>query len=176
MIILLNGPIGVGKTTTARWLVSRVEGSALIDGELLTQINPFDHRSLDHFSFGCQTIRTLMDHYGRRGYSTFCLTWVIETRAHLAHLIDILRLDSHQEIRSFVLQCGYKELLRRIRGRGRPNLGHELVRGRELHGVFCRKDLREYIGTPINTSLLTAEQAAMLILQSVGPNDANIMD
>lgn len=44
MVIVLNGPLGVGKTETAWRLIQLLSRAAMIDIDYVAAIQPFDHR------------------------------------------------------------------------------------------------------------------------------------
>jgi chloramphenicol 3-O-phosphotransferase len=48
MIIVLNGPLGIGKSTLAEALTESVDGCVMLDGDRLVAVNPPHREELDH--------------------------------------------------------------------------------------------------------------------------------
>ncbi len=40
-VIIINGPMGVGKTTVGKYIAEKYEGTAFIDGDWCLDIHPF---------------------------------------------------------------------------------------------------------------------------------------
>lgn len=70
LAILLNGPLGIGKSTLGEVLGEAVERSVTIDGDQLLALNPSpnDENSALH-----QVVALLVEHHLSRGYDRFIL-------------------------------------------------------------------------------------------------------
>ncbi len=64
MIIVLNGPIGIGKTTLAEALMERIERCVMLDGDYLVAANSPYRDELEHLH---STLVLLVSHHMRFG-------------------------------------------------------------------------------------------------------------
>lgn len=113
MIIVLNGPLGIGKSTLAEALTESIDQCVMVDGDRLVEVNPpyRDELELLH-----ATIALLVAHYRRYGYLHFVLDYLWCSFAELADLRRRLEyIDS--DIRCFLLTLSAEENLRRIEKR-----------------------------------------------------------
>jgi chloramphenicol 3-O-phosphotransferase len=119
MIIVLNGPLGIGKSTLAEALTESIEYCAMLDGDRLVAVNPppAQERALEHLR---STIELLITHHRRFGYRHFVVDHVWRSPAELADLRRRLTaIDGNGEIRCFLLTLPADENLRRIERRQR---------------------------------------------------------
>lgn len=117
MIIVLNGPLGIGKSTLAEALTESIESSVMLDGDRLVAVNPGAADELEHLH---STIALLVEHHRRFGYSHFVIDHLWRSPAELADLRRrLLAIDSDFEIHCFVLTLPADENLRRIERRQR---------------------------------------------------------
>jgi hypothetical protein len=165
MIILLNGAIGVGKTTTALDLVHKISGLSVIDGELLAPIRPFDPNSSEMFDYACTTLQILLDHHSRHGFDHFVVSWILETPEKMQRFHDTIPVNLRSSVQSFLLLCEIGELIGRIKTRNRPDVAHEIRRGRELFAVLQAAANGGNLGYPIDTTSIESESVAKLIYE-----------
>lgn len=112
MILLLNGPLGVGKSTLAEALMERVDGCAMLDGDRLVALNP---PPADEGAYLHATIALLVAHHRRAGYRHFVVDHLWRTRASLDDLRRRLcDADPIAEIHCLLLTLPLEENLRRI--------------------------------------------------------------
>ena len=71
MIIVLNGPLGVGKTETAWHIVHRLSPAALVDIDYVAAVEPFDHQKEPDQEYAYETAAMLVRHHLRNGYNTW---------------------------------------------------------------------------------------------------------
>jgi len=119
MIIVLNGPLGIGKSTLAEALTESIEYCAMLDGDRLVAVNPppAQELELEHLH---STIELLIAHHQRFGYRHFVVDHVWRSPAELADLRRrITAIDDKAEIRCFLLTLPADENLRRIERRQR---------------------------------------------------------
>lgn len=83
MILLLNGPLGIGKSTLAEALMERVGGCVMLDGDHLAALNP---PPPDETAYLHATIGMLVAHHRRAGYRHFVVDHLWRTRAELDDL------------------------------------------------------------------------------------------
>lgn len=115
MIIVLNGPLGIGKSTLAEALAESIEQCVLLDGDYLVATNP---PPADPIAYLHSTIALLIAHHRQAGYRHFVIDHLWRTPAELAALRRALvDVDAAAEIRCFLLTLGLEENLRRIQRR-----------------------------------------------------------
>ena len=113
MIILLNGPLGIGKSTLGEALSESVEQCVMLDGDHLVAVNPPPPDEREHLH---STIALLVEHHRRFGYRHFVIDYIWTTTEQ----IDDLRYrltDSDADFRCFLLTLSADENLRRIERR-----------------------------------------------------------
>ncbi len=113
MIIVLNGPLGIGKSTLAEALSESIDGCVMLDGDHLVAANPPYVDELKHLH---STVAVLVTHHQSFGYRHFVLNHVWTSPADLDELrTELGGLD--QNIRIFRLTLPIEENLRRIERR-----------------------------------------------------------
>lgn len=113
MIILLNGPLGIGKTTLAEALSERVQQCVMLDGDHLVAVNPPPDDELEHLH---STIALLVEHHRRFGYRHFVIDHIWTTGEEIEDLRCRLA-DVDAEFRCFLLTLPADEHLQRIKRR-----------------------------------------------------------
>lgn len=117
MIIVLNGPLGIGKSTLAEALTESIEYCVMLEGDRLVAANPPSADELEHLH---STIAVLVAHHRRFGYRHFVIDHVWRSPAELADLRRrLIAIDADAEIRCFLLTLPADENLRRIERRQR---------------------------------------------------------
>jgi len=115
MIIVLNGPLGVGKSTLAELLAESIHRCVMLDGDHLVAANP---PPADAIGYLHSTIALLVAHHRCFGYRHFVIDHLWRTPAELddlrRRLIDV---DPDTDVRCFLLTLPLEENLRRIRRR-----------------------------------------------------------
>jgi broad-specificity NMP kinase len=105
MIILLNGPLGIGKSTLAETLAESIEQCVMLDGDHLVQANPRSFDQLEHLH---STIALLVAHHRRFGYLHFAANHIWTSPAELADLHSRL-VEMDDDIRCFPLTLPAEE-------------------------------------------------------------------
>ena len=159
MIIIINGSLGVGKSTTAEGLHWKFDKSVCLDGDYIGNVNPFgiyaDAR-IDHLY---RTLELLINFHQKHGYQHFVINYVFESSDSLQDLLSLLRpLDA--SIHVYWLTCDEEEQAKRIQHRQRDDLDWELKRFVELQQIQRRAAQRGFIGTEMDTTHLTAAEVA----------------
>jgi len=117
MIIILNGPLGIGKSTLAEALAESIDQCVMLDGDHLVAANPPPADELEYLH---STIALLVAHHRSYGYRHFVIDHIWRTSTELADLHRRLRdIDSGADIRSILLTLPLDENLRRIQRRQR---------------------------------------------------------
>ena len=113
MIIVLNGPLGIGKSTLAEALAESIGGCVMLDGDHLVAANPPSSDPREHLH---STIALLVAHHRRFGYLHFVVNHIWTSPADLADLRRRL-VEIDDDIRCFLLTLPANENLRRIERR-----------------------------------------------------------
>jgi thymidylate kinase len=111
MIIVLNGPLGIGKSTLAEALTESINACAMLSGDHLVAVNPPPKNELEHLH---STIELLVHHHRRFGYRNFVIEHVWRTEWELA---DLKRRLDDTNVHCFLLTVPIEENLRRIERR-----------------------------------------------------------
>lgn len=164
MIIIINGPLGIGKTETAWELLNMFERAVMLDGDYLGAVQPFEIYDEQRISYLYETLRLVAGHHYAHGYRNLVIDYVFETPESLAELRALLaELDA--EIYTFRLTCSEEEIARRIRKRSSDpdGLTWELQRFRQLTEIQDANAQRGDLGVVIDTTRLSAREAARAI-------------
>lgn len=115
MFIVLNGPLGIGKSTLAEALTESIDNCVMLDGDYLGAANPPPPDEIDHLH---STIALLVTHHRRFGYRHFVIDHLWRIHEELTDLSRrLLDVDAHAQIRCFLLTLPLDEHLLRIERR-----------------------------------------------------------
>ena len=166
MIIIINGSLGVGKTSVAEQLHWKLDRSVQLDGDHIGDVHPFeiyDERRIAHLY---RTLALLVGFHQQNGYSNFVITYVFESAGSLQALFDLLHpLDA--SIHTYWLTCEAQEQARRIRERHNDDMEWELSRFVELQKIQRKAAGEGFIGIELDTTALTPAEAAGKIWEEV---------
>ena len=166
MILIINGPCGIGKTTVAWELVHRFDRAVMLEGDSIGAVHPFEIYDDDRIEHLYQTLRRLIAFHIERGdYHNFVIDYVFERPESLARLKSLLA-DFDDHIYAFRLLAAPVELEQRIRERG-EDPAWLLRRAKELVAIQTRAARRGDVGIPVDTTGLSVAQAADVIWQRV---------
>lgn len=113
MIILLNGPLGIGKSTLAEALSESIPQCVMLDGDALIAANPEPADPLEHLH---STLALLIPHHRRFGYAHFVISHLWTSRAQIHDLRRrVAAMDD--DFRCFLLTLPLEENLCRIQRR-----------------------------------------------------------
>lgn len=166
MIIVINGPLGIGKTETSWRLASSLDSVAMIDGDYVAAFSQFDYYNQRHLDHVYSTIRELILHHIEFGIEHFLINWVFEQDEQLNKLKNILS-DVGMAWIVFRLICEPTELERRICKRGREDIPRQLERARELCRILDTEGADGRLGNVIDTTNLSIEETGEIILREV---------
>jgi broad-specificity NMP kinase len=166
VILLINGPLGVGKTTIAWYLLEKCRVGVMLDGDYIAALHPFDHYNPTHLDYAYHTLRVLIAHHLAHGIRDFVLNWVFEDSARLQQFRHALA-DLVTPVLGYRLTCAPEELERRIRQRGFPDVEAEVERGRELIRLLDQAAVYGGLGHIIETTHRSAVVVAEAIWQHV---------
>lgn len=166
MIIIINGPLGVGKTSVADRLYRKFDRSVHLEGDAIGAVHPFeiyDHARLRHLY---RALGLLVNFHQRNGYHNFVIDYVFESPDSLQSLLGLLYpLDP--SIYTYWLTCEIEEQAMRICNREGDDLDWELKRFVELREIQMAVAQTGFIGKRVDTTGLTATQVAEFIWQDV---------
>ncbi len=162
MIIIINGSLGVGKSSVADQLHYKFDKSIHLDGDYIGDVHPFEIYDDARISHLYRTLELLVGFHQKNGYHDFVINYVFESPESLQELLDLLRpLDS--SIHTYWLTCDEEEQARRVRKRRRQELQWELGRFVELQRIQRQAAQRGFIGKEVDTTGLSPEEAAEAI-------------
>ncbi|MFN8597938.1 MAG: GrpB family protein, partial [Anaerolineae bacterium] len=180
MIIIINGPLGVGKTEVAWKLIENFEKAVMLDGDYLGAVYPFDLHAAERVEYLYQTIAHNMEWHVAHGYHDFVVNYVFEQPASLASLRT--RLLTYDDVTyAFRLTCEPNEHERRIRARSADpdQVRREIARGHELSEIQQRNAALGDLGYVIDTTGRSVDEVADAIWRNITeevaivPYDAN---
>ena len=159
MIIIINGSLGVGKSSVAEELHWKFEKSVHLDGDHIGDVHPFEIYDDARIVHLYRTLALLVGFHQKNGYDNFVINYVFESPESLGDLLDLLRpLDA--SIHIYWLTCDEREQEKRIRARSREQLGWELERFVELQRIQADAAQAGFIGVEVDTSNLSAPEVA----------------
>src|SRR5688500_18842934 len=110
MSIVLNGPLGIGKSTLAEALTESIESCVMLDGDRLVAANPPPADEMEHLH---STTALLVTHHRRFGYRHFYIDPGWRSAAELAALRRrLVAIDRNADVRWFFLTLPADENLR----------------------------------------------------------------
>jgi chloramphenicol 3-O-phosphotransferase len=166
MIIIINGSLGVGKSSTAEQLQYKFDKSVHLDGDYIGDVHPFEIYDDARISHLYRTLQLLIGFHQKNGYHNFVINYVFESPESLQELLDLLSpLDS--SIHTYWLTCDQEEQAKRIRNRSREELQWELNRFVELQRIQKKAARHGFIGKEVDTTRLTSEEVAEAIWKDV---------
>jgi predicted kinase len=161
MIIVLNGPMGIGKSTLAEALTESIESCVMLDGDRLAAVNPSPANELEYLH---AIITLLVAHHRRFGYRHFVIDYVWHSQEELDALrTQLLATDSRADIRCFLLTLPVDENLRRIEQRQRARAIDE--RDFDLRTFAEEREMlagRSDLGEPFDVSAPPSELVATM--------------
>ena len=166
MIIIINGSLGVGKSSVAEELYLKFDKSVNLEADCIGNVHPFeiyDAARIDHLY---RTLELLVGFHQKNGYSNFVINYVFESPDSLQDLLERLRpLDP--AIHTYWLTCDEQEQSRRIRARPSSTLEWELDRFVELQRIQARAARIGFVGIELDTSGLTPAEVAEKIWRDI---------
>ena len=158
MIIIINGSVGVGKSSAAWEVAARFDTSFMFDGDYIGAVHPFEIYDQARVNYLYKTICHLIKFHQHNGYTNFVINYVFEDASQLTRLIDQLQtLDP--DIHTFWLTCDEAVQTQRVVGR-KVDHAWDLERFVELNRIQRASSLRGFIGREIDTSYLSVEGVA----------------
>lgn len=166
MTIIINGSLGVGKSSTSWLLMKKFEKSVMIDADYFAAFHPssiFDKASGE---YTYKTIAHLISFHKENGYPNFIINYVFENKDSLNSIIQKLELIG-EEVFTVRLVCDEKENRERILKRNNDSKDWELKRYLQLNKIQEQASKEGFIGKKINTSQKNLEEIVSEILDYV---------
>ncbi len=88
LVVILNGPAGVGKTTVGRLLAGRVANGVCIEGDALAAFIVTRAPGAVHAGLGYENGATIAANYVRAGYDLVVFEYCFEERRHVQRFLD----------------------------------------------------------------------------------------
>jgi thymidylate kinase len=153
MILVLNGPLGIGKSTLADALSESIEQCVMLDGDHLVAANPPQADELGHLH---STISLLVAHHRSFGYRHFVINHLWTSSNALDDLRSrLVEVAGDARVYCFLLTLPEEENLRRIRRRAGARAIDDLDLEQRISQVE-RKTLQESgdgeLGEPFDVS------------------------
>jgi len=162
MIIIINGSLGVGKTSVADQLHYKFDRSVHLDGDTIGEVHPFDIYDDARVKHLYRTIELFVGFHQKNGYHNFVINYVFEAPESFQKLLDLLHpLDP--SIHVYWLTCDEEEQVRRIQNRKREELQWELSRFVDLQQIQRKVSQNGFIGKEVDTTRLTSKEVAEAI-------------
>lgn len=168
MIVLLNGPLGIGKSTLAEALVEHVDRSVMLDGDALLALNPGPPNEVLCLH---RTIALLVEHHRRSGYHRFVVDHIWRSPDEIADLRA--RFGSYEPFRCFLLTLPAAAHVARIERRARSKaLGEREfdlrthVEERTALAAFSGTELGEPFDVGASPEELVARMVALLSVRT----------
>ena len=111
-VIILNGPMGVGKTTVGKYIADRCPGTAFIDGDWCLDLHPF----VGNRETKAMAVDNILHMIGNYMKCSVCkmivLVWLMDDPWVLQAITDGLSA-LQAEVKSVTLVCDRENLIRR---------------------------------------------------------------
>lgn len=171
MIVFINGPFGVGKTTAAKLLVEELPNAMLYDPEevgyllrsVLSSIE--EHHDFQDYSLWPKMVVEFAGHLVNEYGRDLIIPMTLTDRGRFEYIVSGLReIDSNLHL--FRLTASEGELRRRILSRPDSEGGHEWCLSHVESGLKSARD--PAFGAEINTDGRMPEEVAAEMLSSIG--------
>ncbi len=168
MIVILNGPLGVGKTDVAWKLIEKFDRAIMLDGDYLGAVHPFEIYDEQRVAYLYDTLCHVARFHAEHGYRNFVVDYVFETPESLAQLRCALN-EIDDVTYAFRLTCSAEEMERRIRNRSSDpaRIAWELNRFRELMVIQEANARHGDLGFVVDTTALSIEEVADTIWRNI---------
>ncbi len=166
MIIIINGSVGVGKTSISWDLQKKFNKSIMLDGDYIGAVYPFEIYDNKRIEYLYETFSHLIKFHYSNGYSNFIINYVFESEKSLISLTERLK-KIIPEIYCFWLTCSNEVQEKRIKKRNTEGASWELKRFIELNNIQKLASEKGFIGNKIDTSLSSIEEITEIIWNSI---------
>lgn len=113
-LVIINGVMGVGKTTTCRALYKELDNSFWLDGDNVWTMHPFKV-NIENKVMVLENIAYILNNFIKNKSSEYVIfNWVIETEGIMEEILSRVNINNVQVIK-ITLTCSRTELLSRIK-------------------------------------------------------------
>lgn len=112
-LIVINGPMGVGKSSVCKILNRRLENSAWLDGDWCCMMDPFIVNDENKEMVIDNISHLLRNYLNNSNLENIILSWVIHKDEILNLILDKIGLDDY-EVKKVTLICSKSVLKKRI--------------------------------------------------------------
>lgn len=159
VIVIINGSLGVGKSTVSEALLEKLSPAVLLEGDALGDVQPFQMYDAERIAYLYRTISHLLAFHVQNGYQNIIINYVFESEASLRALVT--QVESHQvPVYCFYLTCEATIQAQRIRRRNNNQVDWELQRYPVLNRIQAAARKKDFLGWEVPTSHRTAEAVA----------------
>ncbi|PCJ19780.1 MAG: hypothetical protein COB02_06205 [Candidatus Cloacimonadota bacterium] len=131
-IIIINGTLGVGKSSVAKHLSETLKKSCYLEGDSVSKtINGFHVYSENKIKQSIEEIGTIAKYSLKHGLETIIIDFIFEKPTHISYLKNLL-LKYVDEVRIFYLEADINEINSRIETRNRTEFQSEKSRTNEI--------------------------------------------
>ncbi len=135
-LIIINGTMGVGNTTTCKLLYKHFNKSIWLDGDWCWVMNPWDFNEENKEMVKKNIIFLLRGFLDNSNFEYVFFSWVIHRNDIMEWLLDELK-DYNFQIYKFSLVCSEKEMERRmlLDGRSLDGIKESITRNKLYYGM-----------------------------------------
>ena len=159
-VIVINGPMGVGKTTAGKLIANKYPGTAFIDGDWCMDIHPF----IGNRETKAMAIDNILHMIGNYQKCSECkmvvLAWLMDDQWVLRRIADGLAA-LRAEVKNVTLVCGRETLI----SRWKNDRACEWRTDRWLDVALASLPFFASLDNTLDTDELSAEQAAETIIR-----------
>ncbi|PKP07413.1 MAG: hypothetical protein CVU10_07695 [Bacteroidetes bacterium HGW-Bacteroidetes-5] len=166
MIIIINGSVGIGKTTIASGFQKKFDKSIMLDGDFIGAVHPFKLYDNSRIQYLYDTLEYIASFHLSNGYKNLIINYIFESEKSLNSLLNRLQ-KFNLEIRCFFLECTVQEQIERIKLRNRERVLWELKRAYELNAILEKATRTEYIGEKVDISGKTINETVNILWELV---------
>lgn len=166
MIVILNGPLGVGKTETAWKLLEYFERAAILDCDYVGgNVSSFDYHNPASVRAATGSLVALAEHQkSASGVGDFVVSGVFENPEQLSFARSVLSQVSEPVV-TYLLLAESGILERRVRNRMNGDVEREVARALELSGILT--SAKGDLGKPFDTSQLELDTVAEMLWRDI---------
>lgn len=157
-LLIINGTIGIGKTTVGRLVFGRLDNCAFLDGDAVWQIRPFEVTERTT-AIPTRNIPFVLRSYFEAGYETVILCWIMHRQDIIDRILAPL-VDLCLDVRIFTLVADEDVAVARVLARDGDTRDPEAV-------LLRLRQSMELDSTRIDTTHLQPDEVADAIISSL---------
>lgn len=159
MIIIVNGILGVGKSSTAQSLAEHLENSVYLQGDDYSEFEEFDPTNKRHIYKVLSDIAHQVNSLSDK--SNIVIDYIFEDQEQVNHFLSSLNKNLRHI--HFYIHCDEIEHVERVKQRNREDLGWELQRIIELRAIMDGS----WIGNNNVVSLNTTSKPTAIVVSEI---------